>query len=518
MNVIIFTDTNGAMGFGRYAGPYRIATVLREAGYTCQVIDMFGEFEFDVIMQLINKFVSDDTLWVGFSTTLMSAERNSREMKLDLEAEQNSILQGILHNKQTVDSWRAGVWPFPNKQMRAMTQRIKEINPKTQLVMGGSKAQRLTSFDIMDWYVWGEADLSSVVLTRHIEDPENNPIIYDNFNGGKRVIGDNYHPGPMADKKIKWHESDLIFPEESLPIELSRGCAFKCAYCGFKNLGQKGEDYLKDISVFREEVIENYNRWGTRSYMLSDDTFNDTTAKVQRYAECIQELPFEFTWGGYVRVDTLAASEKMLHALKLTNPHFLNFGIETFSQKAGRAVGKGMDPNRVKDTLYKVKEYLGEKTTISGNFIIGLRYETEDEIWKTVEWLTQPDCPVDLAMFTPMYVLHYRRDVYDSTSDFSNLIGKSPEKYGYEYNPDTGYWKHETMDFTRAESLVMDIQKVYEKKVTTIGQRVAWWGRMLNLGYTLEELRNNKIDISMMDIVNRKLGLLDTYQGKLLGL
>ena len=26
MNIIIFSDTNGALGFGRYAGPYRVAT------------------------------------------------------------------------------------------------------------------------------------------------------------------------------------------------------------------------------------------------------------------------------------------------------------------------------------------------------------------------------------------------------------------------------------------------------------------------------------------------------------
>ena len=40
--VLIFTDINGLVGFGRYAGAYRIATELRNNGFTVQVIEFFA--------------------------------------------------------------------------------------------------------------------------------------------------------------------------------------------------------------------------------------------------------------------------------------------------------------------------------------------------------------------------------------------------------------------------------------------------------------------------------------------
>ena len=44
MDTIIFTDCNGVPGFGRYAGAYKVATEIRNANYSCQVIDFFAHF------------------------------------------------------------------------------------------------------------------------------------------------------------------------------------------------------------------------------------------------------------------------------------------------------------------------------------------------------------------------------------------------------------------------------------------------------------------------------------------
>lgn len=512
MNVLIFTDTNGALGFGRYAGPYRVATELRKAGFTTQVIEFFAEISQEELLKIIDKFVGDDTLWVGFSTTLMVPE-------VTCEYIRDKILKGEYNNSFMIENWRAGVWPRNDRQMWEMYHKIKNINPNTKIVLGGSKSVRpLNNSPIpVDFFVWGEADLSAVELSKHIA--FGHSIKTDTFNNTTRLIGEDYPVGPMKDKIIEWHDNDKIFPHEVLPIELSRGCIFKCSYCSFKNLGRKGDTtYLKDIDVFRQEVIHNYERFGTQRYMFSDDTFNDSPAKVEMYADCIDSLPFEFGWAGYCRVDTLATGDKIIYNLKRTRPDFINFGIETFCRKAGQAVGKGMDPERVKDTLYRTKEILGDKTTISCNFIAGLRYETEEDIWRTVEWLTSPDCPVDAFNFTPLYLLHYRRDVMDKTSDFSNEIGNNPEKFGYEYNPETSYWKHETMDSTRAHQIVNEIYKLQEAQTKTLANRIGFFGRLQNLGLTLQDLKtisptNEK---PVLDIVTRKINLKNQYVKRLL--
>ncbi len=510
MNIIIFSDSNGALGFGRYAGPYRIATELRAAGFTVQVVDFFAELYQKQLIKIIDKFVTKDTLWVGFSTTLFAPGVNSEIIK-------EKILAGEYNNSFMIENWKTGTWPRTKKHIREMYDLIKQKNSNTKIVLGGTKSVRTTSFIPIDYYVWGEADVSAVQLSKHLAFDQN--IKTDKFGEGLRIIGEDYPVGPMHTKTVEWHENDKIFNKEVLPIELSRGCIFKCSYCSFKNLGRKGDDtYLKDIDIFRKEVTRNYDLFGTQSYMFSDDTFNDSPHKVQMYADCIQDLPFRLSWAGYCRVDTLAVSDKMISNLKLTNPDFINFGIETFCHKAGKHVGKGMDPNRIKDTLYKVKEELGDSTTLSCNFIAGLRYETEDEIWNTVEWLTSDDCPVDAFNFTPLYVLHYRRDVEDKTSDFSNEIGNDPYKFGYEYNPDTGYWKHETMDQNRAHEIVNEIYKLQEAQTKTLANRIGFFGRLQNLGLGLDDLRSVTAsnEKPVLNLVNKKIDLKNKYVKRLL--
>ena len=49
MQVVIFTEVCHG-GFGRYAGTYRVATELREAGYTVQVVEFFTQWREDQII------------------------------------------------------------------------------------------------------------------------------------------------------------------------------------------------------------------------------------------------------------------------------------------------------------------------------------------------------------------------------------------------------------------------------------------------------------------------------------
>ena len=70
MQTIIFSDVLYP-GYGKNAGAYRIATQLRANSYSCQVIDFFSKYSRDEIAKIIDKFVTSETIWVGFSTTFL---------------------------------------------------------------------------------------------------------------------------------------------------------------------------------------------------------------------------------------------------------------------------------------------------------------------------------------------------------------------------------------------------------------------------------------------------------------
>ena len=111
MQVIIFTDSNGALGFGRYAGPYRIATEIRNAGFTCQVVDFFAELSQNQLLKIFDKYVKKETLWIGFSTTLIAPEINSEIIK-------EKILSGDYNNSFMIENWKTGIWPRSKKNMQ----------------------------------------------------------------------------------------------------------------------------------------------------------------------------------------------------------------------------------------------------------------------------------------------------------------------------------------------------------------------------------------------------------------
>ena len=72
MQAIIFTDVNGSIGLGRAAGAYRIASDFRLKNEKVKVVDFFTFFNLNEIKNIILKYKTKDTTWIGFSSTFMA--------------------------------------------------------------------------------------------------------------------------------------------------------------------------------------------------------------------------------------------------------------------------------------------------------------------------------------------------------------------------------------------------------------------------------------------------------------
>lgn len=73
VNCLIFSgESVEDLPSNKFAGPYRIATELRDHGYTVQVVELTGVNQYKpLVKKIINKFVDKDTLWIGFSTNYL---------------------------------------------------------------------------------------------------------------------------------------------------------------------------------------------------------------------------------------------------------------------------------------------------------------------------------------------------------------------------------------------------------------------------------------------------------------
>lgn len=475
MQTLIFSDILQP-GYGKNAGAYRIATELRENGFTCQVVDFFTHFTLQEIYQIIDKFVDKDTLWVGISTTFLFPF--SRESGDTHFAKKWFGIGGV----DPVTDYNSA-FPFAAKVIKDIFKYIKSKNSNTKILVGGARSWAAQNHDTImnqiyaDFYVHGFADTSIVILTKWIQDKSNpSPKFSGWFNN---VIDSNadYDYEYFNKSKIKLQKNDIIAPNEFIPIEIARGCIFKCKFCGFALLGKKRGDYTKSKEILQEEFIYNYENFGTTNYMFMDETINDSMEKVEFLHDVITNLPFKIKWGAFARLDLYYSNPEMAAIIQETGHSHTQFGIETFNKKSGEAIGKGMHPDKVKDTLQKLKSQWKSNVRMTSGFIVGLPHETKENI-KELEDFLASDQNALWAWNTYPLIL------FDGSA---NIFGQNPSKYGYTFDPEktSGSWKNDHMNFEEALELADNIRTKTMDKC-----KIYNWNhmRLQNLGYTEAEV------------------------------
>lgn len=527
--VVIFNDCNGPLGFSRYAGPYRIATHLRDEGYTVRVIEFFGDMTPDEVIEVIEEQVSEETIWVGFASTLFGKHLTYEE---DLEIWLTPPLGGLKQLNQVFQT----LFPHSDEEMQEFINYIKMINKDCKIVVGGYKALH-KEFAGVDYWLLGQGEGPSLALTKHLK--HGDKLLFIESYMGKIITDKMYEFTEFPTAQIKWHESDHINPGEDLQLETARGCIFKCAFCAFNLNGKKFGDFNKRPDILREELIRNYEQFGTVGYMVADDTVNDSMMKVEYLHKVFTSLPFKPRLSCHLRLDVIAAQPKMIPLLLEMGLVSANFGIETFNREAGRAIGKGADPEKLKKCLYDLREAWGDDVFVSANFLVGLPHEDQASLQRTFDWLHQPDVPLhgfsvnrlylsqlypaidgelntDAQMRNWGFIKGKRGWQYNNVS----MMEMDAGKYDMEYGEDQFYkWKGEFFDVDEADEIVDNFYKDPRNKQEKFSLTMFLnYNRMINLGYTKDEIQHmTQIDHdTVVESINRRRKLKERYVAKLL--
>lgn len=438
MKAIIFTDVNGSMGFGRYAGPYRLATEMRRAGWTVDVIDCMTSFSNAEILKLIKSIGSK---WVGFSSTFL--------MKRDFDC----FSQRTVIREESDSSSSIGL---EIEEAQLLVDSIVSLGCKVYI--GGARLKY--DLENVEW-------LGGISEQRFVKD-------FD-----------------FTTSVIDWKSSDFISEDEHLPIEIARGCIFKCSFCSYQLNGKGLWEFCKSPETVKQEMLNNYDRFGTTGYMFSDDTYNDSPEKVSNLHKAYKQLPFELEFSTYARLDLMLSKPETIPVLMDSGMKSVFFGIESLNHKSAKAVGKGMHPDKIKQGLIDIKKEYPE-LLISTGFIAGLPHETEETLLDTIEWLKSS--PVDSFSFQ---VLSLGK---------GSAFGKDPAKYGYTV--ENGKWKTENLDYDTALNIANGLTN---EKISSF----TFYNRLRNLGYSRDEVRGLSIN-DKQDIVKRTNSKRSAYKEKIL--
>ena len=255
---------------------------------------------------------------------------------------------------------------------------------------------------------------------------------------------------------------DNIISGETLPIELSRGCMFKCKFCSFPLLGRKPDDkYLKKEDRIFDEMMHNYENFGTTNYLMMCDTFNETTDKLLRVQRAIDRVGIKINFWAYMRIELIHKYPEQIPLLKEMGVASSFFGLETFNNESGKCIGKGLDRDKQLETLQKLKDAWGPDVLLHGGFIMGLPYETKETAKEWTDLLIRRETALDSISVNPLYLVPDRKIKEGKTSRvFFSEFDLNYKKYGYIKTKEGG--KNDHWEPMEAVTFAREVMQKFE--------------------------------------------------------
>lgn len=444
-------------GLARSLGAHRIAHYLREQDWDAEVFDHVLYFTLDELKYITRSRVDSDTKFIGFS--------------------------------HLFSTW--------SPTLEEYCQWLKKTYPTINIISGGSVTPHFDS-KYIDYYIHGYGENALTALLKWLYSNGDRPRFTLLGTNNKRIIAgnDQYPSFPMKKLMIKYQDRDYLSPDEWLITEFSRGCKFKCDFCNFPVLGVKG-DYSRDADDFYEQTMDAYDRFGITNYLVSDETFNDRTEKITKFADAVNRMPFTPWFSGFIRADLLISRPRDREELLRMNFLGHHYGIESFNYNAAKAVGKGMHPSKVKAGLIDIENYFknnGRKlyrgTT---SFVLGLPGETLQDLDDTFQWLVDnwqgnSFSPFALQIPKGSLEVHSKISIDYKKYGYSEMTGVNLSKPTYDKFPDISndlvIWENPQMNYYQAHAKM--IEMINQKNNYNFKLSI-WELSMLGLGSTIEE-------------------------------
>jgi len=456
-NLILWSNVAVEYAPVRTGGATQIASWLRQHGYTVKVIDFCHIMSTDELVAITEKHIGADTLAIGVSSTFW-----------DLYFKHDKLLTGFLEPQWVIDA-----------------REKLESKHDVFWILGGSKSYREPyKFHWVKFHGFAEDAILQWM------DQNSSKLV-------RRTLFD------ITCLEHSRHDDDFIQSTEPLTIELTRGCKFKCKFCSYPLIGKKPGTYMRAPHLIKEEMLRNYEKWGTTKYYFQDDTVNESMEKVDMIADIAQSLPFRLQWIGYNRLDLIGTNPEMAQRLKDSGMRSAHFGIESFHEDASRAVGKGWNGKYAKDYLLYLKDFWGDEINWYMSLIIGLPGESREDILDTEKWCVDND----------MYAWGYFGLSINRIPDkvWKSEFEVNCEEYGYTF-PDpqnTFMWYNDKWNAYEASIFAKDLNQVAMGR-----SRPAGWllTEMTALGDSFEDimkLRRDEHDWDSMKV--RTKAFVDKY-------
>lgn len=481
---ILFNDNQ--LNSRRASGAYRVANLLKRLGWTVDVIDWTKSWPEHKLYEYLDNIVNDNTVMFGFSYTWMKPE-----------------------------------WTQP------FIVNLKQRYPGRKFIAGG---QQFYQYDIgCDAMLYGYSEM----VIEHVLEWffDNAPVPKGtrplSLGGGLLIDCNSTYPAMgLEEYSVQYTPKDYVQSNEQLTIEISRGCKFACKYCNYAFLGIK-EDTSTCEQSLRNELMENYNKWGVTNYVIADDTLNDRETKLEMLARVVESLPFEPNFSAFVRIDLVISKPQQMEMLSRARVWAHFYGVETFHPAAGKAVGKGMHPDRIKQGLMDMRKHMIDTLGLyrgTLGMIAGLPHETPDSWQKSEDWLLanwNDQCwfwwPLEIStdtntlttsVFSREWEKHGYREIKnnDRINNIENKFRKTKTNVQHKFDNNSLMWTADWADINNAVEFCSQFQTP-----TNFHKTEKRLSNFTILGYNQEYSDDKVLELKEYDIMNDPKDIIHNY-------
>lgn len=353
---------------------------------------------------------------------------------------------------------------------------IKQIDREILIAVGGphptALPQELLASSYIDFVVRGEGEATLAELLGGIAGRvkyssilglsyKSNGKIQHNRDRPLLEIDTIPYPAKHLMLDLNLHDQD-----DFNAILASRGCPYNCIFCATSNVWTKRVRFRKSLDVVKE-IEETYKRFNTRFFSFEDDTFTIRRDRCAEICDLIIKYGLQkisgFRWVCNTRPELL--NSNLLQRMRDAGCAAVAIGIESGNAEVLKRLKKGYTIEQVKKAAKMIRE---TGMILSAQFMIGLPFETESDIWDTVRLAEElePES-VMLSVATPLP----KTELFYLAKDM-----------GYINNDIT--WSEVT---TKNDGILFNKEYSLEKKVRIIREVTSAFKR----------IQNKKIDIKI---------------------
>ncbi len=288
-----------------------------------------------------------------------------------------------------------------------IAREVKKENPNVTTVFGNYHAtfnpeRILKTYPFVDVTVRGEGEHTSLELVKCLKKKGNlKKVLGITFRRKKQIVSTPDRPLikkidslPFPDRElldVEYHSTIVganIAPKKFTSIISSRGCVYRCRFCGCRKFAK---------NIWRPRSVENIFEElrllvsdGYRQFLFVDDNFALNQKRAIKLCREIRREKMDIEWICDSRVDH--CSYDMLRETVRAGCIMVYFGIESANQRVLDYYNKQATPKQAEVAVKNARK--AGVDVVVGSFIVGAPNETRQEIQNTLKFAQRLDLDV----------------------------------------------------------------------------------------------------------------------------